>query len=178
MTSRFSSALAAASLAGVAVVGMSAPALAQTASGPGTTSPGASDDTVVLNQTFTLTTGDNECPAGAPTAVAIRGNGFSDSRNTTADNTGTATITYQVPGSARTGSASATFTCGANTIVVPFSVVASSAAGTTTRSGSLPRTGADNLVPIGIAGAVLVAVGAGTVAAARRRRDALPAGTA
>lgn len=188
MTSRLATAVATTSLAGLAVLGMAAPALAQYS---GQSSAGASDDTVVLNQTFSITTGDNECDPGTTANVAIVGNGFSDTKTTTADRTGTATIQFTVPSSARAGDASATFTCvlnaATNRVVVPFTVVASTAAaptaaapiaaGTTTR-GSLPRTGANSVVELSLAGAALVAVGGGLVVAARRRRENAPGGLA
>lgn len=174
MISRLSAAVAASLLAGAALAG---PAVAQTPGYEGVSSAGASDDTVVMGQTFTLTTGDRECPPGGSADVAIRGNNFSDDKITTTGPDGAATISYRVPDSARPGRASATFTCASNTVVVPFTVVSSAAA--SPGRGQLPRTGGENLVPLAVAGAAMVAVGAVTVVAVRRRRDeSMPAGLA
>jgi LPXTG-motif cell wall-anchored protein len=185
VTSRLAAATAATSLAALALLGMGAPASAQ--SYDDQTSPGASDETVVLNQTFTITTGDGECDPGTAVAVAIRGNNFSDDETTTADSDGTATIEYTVPPEAEEGDATATFTClldgETNTIVVAFTVVASDSddGGTNggqdsddSGTGALPRTGSDNLVALSAGGAALVALGAGMVMVARRRREGVP----
>jgi len=171
MSSRPKAVTAAVLLAGTAVLGASAPALAQV-SGAGATAAGTSDDTAVLNQTLTITTGDNECPPAQPAAVVIEGRGFRDTDSTTADSTGTATIQYTVPSEAQPGRASATFACAANTVVVPFTVVAAAAA--SPGRGQLPRTGSDNLVPLALGGAAMVAVGGAIVVAARRRREPMP----
>lgn len=205
-TTRLTASAAAATLAGAAMLALSAPALAQTYNE--TTPAGASDDTVVLNQSFTLTTGEGKCDPQAPTGVDIEGNGFSEARVTTADGNGEASIEFTVPQSAEPGPAAAAFSCplngDINTVVVPFTVVASasptpaggtsggsrtdgsagrSADGTAGGSaggsgGQLPRTGADDVVAISLAGTALVALGAGLVVVARRRRESTPAGLA
>lgn len=178
MTSRLAATAAAATLAGLAVLSMGAPAFAQAYDD--TTSPGASDETVVRGQSFTLTTGDGECTPRTPVTVDIEGRGFSDDRNTTATDDGTATIQYTVPQEAQPGRATATFRCplgaSVNTVVVPFTVVAAAAAGP--GRGQLPLTGSDALAEIAIGGAALVAVGVGLVVVARRRRGSLPTGLA
>jgi LPXTG-motif cell wall-anchored protein len=47
------------------------------------------------------------------------------------------------------------------------------------RLGELPRTGADQLVPLTITGVALVGIGAGIVVASRRRREtSMPSGLA
>jgi LPXTG-motif cell wall-anchored protein len=47
-----------------------------------------------------------------------------------------------------------------------------------TRRSGLPLTGSQELVALGAAGGALVAIGAGVVVVARRRREELPAGLA
>ncbi len=201
-TTRLTASLAAATLAGATMLALSAPALAQTYNE--TTPAGASDDTVVLGQSFTLTTGEGKCDPQAPVGVDIEGSGFSEARVTTADGNGEASIEFTVPQSAQPGPAAAAFSCtlngDINTVVVPFTVVqassttpaggtsggsrtdgsagASTGGSTGSSAGQLPRTGSDDVVAISLAGTALVALGAGMVVVARRRRETTPAGLA
>ena len=171
---RLASAAAALSLAGAAMLGMSAPAVAQTAPyPPAPTAPaGISDETVVLGQTVTANSGTGSCPTDSNAQATVFG-GPSPTR-LAAD--GNATTTFTVPDDARPGRNEVVFTCAQNRIVIPFTVVAAQAANP--GRGQLPRTGSDQLVPLTIAGVALVGIGAGIVVASRRRRETLPGGLA
>lgn len=185
MTSRkLASAAAAASLAGVAVLGMGAPAVAQTYP-PVATPPSISDATVVAGQRVTVNSGAGSFDANSVVTVAVLG----FSATVTADSTGNASFTFTVPADARPGRTEVTFTgvlAGqTKTVVVPFTVVAAAAAGPgrgqapDRRGTALPRTGADQLVPLTIGGVALVGIGTGIVVVARRRRETImPAGLA
>ena len=204
MTSRkLASAVAAATLAGGAVLGMSTPASAQSYP-PGTTQRGISDSTVEANQDVTANTGSGACNPGSDVAVTIPG--FEGTEIVEADLTGNASIDFFVEEGAPLGNFEVVFTCllGAdtNTVRVPFTIVASSTGGgtapgsggtggtgstgtggtgtggTTGGGSSLPRTGADQMVPLAITGIALVGAGAGIVVASRRRREDMPAGIA
>jgi len=194
MTSRkLASAVAAATLAGGAVLGMSTPASAQTYP-PGTTQRGISDSTVKANQDVTANTGSGACNPGSDVAVTIPG--FEGTEIVQADATGNATIDFFIEEGATPGNYEVVFTCvlGAdtNTVRVPFTLVADSdgggdtdgsgtpgtgtggTGGTTGGGSSLPRTGADQMVPLAITGIALVGAGAGIVVASRRRREDMP----
>lgn len=178
MTSRkLASAAAAASLAGVAVLGMSTPAIAQDYP-PANTDPSVSDSTVVLGQQFTLNSGRGFCPE--PTADLTV---FGGTRQAGVDAVGNASATVTVPDGTQSGRQTATFACAGDTVDVSFTVVAAAAAGPgqgqrPSRSG-LPLTGGDQLIPLTITGVALVGIGAGIVVASRRRREtSMPAGLA
>jgi LPXTG-motif cell wall-anchored protein len=196
MTSRkLASAAAAASLAGVAVLGMSAPAIAQDYP-PAKTPPSASDSTVVLGQMFTLNSGNGFCfadPEGITAVVEV----FDDILVADVDGNGNASASVTVPEDTAPGRQTATFECiDGDTVDVAFTVVAAAAAGPgqgqrpgqgqgqgqgqqANRLGSLPRTGTDQLVPLTITGVALVGIGAGIVVASRRRREtSMPSGLA
>ncbi len=171
------SASAVASLVGVAVLGLSAPALAQ-AYPPASTPPSVSDSTVVLGQMFTLNSGNAFCPL--PTADLTV---FGGTRQADVDALGNASETLAVPAGTQPGRQTATFACAANTVEVSFTVVAAAAAGPgqgqTPRGSALPLSGADQIIPLTITGLALVGIGAGIVVASRRRRETdMPAGLA
>lgn len=192
MTSRkLASAVAAASLAGASVVGMAAPALAQT----GSTTPvtrGVSDSSITAGETITVNTGSGSFVPGSTVTVTIPGLGISGS--VVVDGLGNARFQFKVPAGTAPGNFSVNFAGAPAPVSVPFTVVASAAAGSgtgSTGSGStgtgtaarasgtsLPRTGADQMVPLAISGLALVGIGAGIVVASRRRREDLPGGIA
>lgn len=174
MTSRqLASAAAAASLAGVAVLGLSAPASAQVyppASGAGT----ISDTTVVPGQTVKVNSGSGTFTPGTGVAVAIT---CADVTGTvTADGTGNAPFTFTPPAGTPAGPCTVVFT-GTNgraaaKVSVPFTIVLPVAGGGgPVAGGGLPRTGSDQIVPLTITGIALVGVGASSIVAARRRRE-------
>ncbi len=184
MTSRkLASAAAAASLVGVAVLGMSAPAIAQDYP-PARTPASVSDSTVVLGQMFTLNSGNGFCfedPDEITAVVEV----FDDILVADVDGNGNASASVTVPEDTAPGRQTATFECiDGNTVDVAFTVVAAAAAGPgqgqqPDRRGALPRTGADQIVPLTITGVALVGIGAGIVVASRRRREtSMPAGLA
>lgn len=184
MTSRkLASAAAAASLAGVAVLGLSAPAIAQNYPPAATTRAGITDSTVVPGQTVTANSGSGSFAPGSSVEVSVLG--VSETR--TADADGNVSVTFRVPDNTRPGRFSVVFSNGTNRVEVPFTVVAAAASGPgqgqqrqqPNRLGSLPRTGADQLVPLTITGVALVGIGAGIVVASRRRREtSMPSGLA
>ena len=171
---RLASAAAALSLAGAAMLGMSAPAVAQTAPyPPAPTAPaGISDATVVPGQEVTANSGTGSFTAGSQ--VDVRVLGISETR--TADATGNVSFTFRVPEGTAPGRYSVVFANEQNRVEVPFTVVAAQAADP--GRGQLPLTGSDQLVPLTVAGVALVGIGAGIVVASRRRRETLPGGLA
>jgi LPXTG-motif cell wall-anchored protein len=173
---KLASAAAAASLAGVAVLGMSAPANAQSYP-PAKTPPSVSDSTVVRGQMFTLNSGNGFCPGGTAQVTV-----FGKMTQADVDGNGNASESVTVPDRAAPGRKTATFRCSdGETLKVAFTVVAAAAAspGQGQRQGGLPRTGADQIVPLTITGVALVGIGAGIVVASRRRRESsMPAGLA
>ncbi|MBW3640751.1 MAG: LPXTG cell wall anchor domain-containing protein [Actinobacteria bacterium] len=181
MTSRkLLSAAAAASLAGVAVLGLGTPAFAQDY--PPADSPAAiSDSTVVPGQTVTANSGSGSFVAGSSVDVMVLG----VSTTRTADASGNVSVTFRVPENTPPGDFSVVFSNDTNRVEVPFTVVAAAAAGPGQGQGQqqtgfgLPRTGADQIVPLTITGVALVGIGAGIVVASRRRREtSMPAGLA
>jgi LPXTG-motif cell wall-anchored protein len=179
MTSPKLALAAAASLVGVAVLGMSAPAIAQDYP-PARTPASASDSTVVLGQMFTLNSGNGFCPGGTAQVTV-----FGTTTAADVDGNGNASEQVTVPQGTAPGRQTATFRCSdGKTVDVAFTVVAAAAAGPgrgqqPDRRGALPRTGADQIVPLTITGVALVGIGAGIVVASRRRREtSMPAGLA
>ncbi|MBW3648184.1 MAG: LPXTG cell wall anchor domain-containing protein [Actinobacteria bacterium] len=179
MTSRkLLSAAAAASLAGVAVLGLGTPAFAQDY--PPADSPAAiSDSTVVPGQTVTANSGSGSFVAGSSVDVMVLG----VSTTRTADASGNVSVTFRVPENTPPGDFSVVFSNDTNRVEVPFTVVAAAAAGPGQGQGQtgigLPLTGADQIVPLTITGVALVGIGAGIVVASRRRREtSMPAGLA
>ncbi len=171
MTPRtLASAAAALSLAGAAMLGMSAPAVAQDY--PPAQPASISDETVVLGQTVTANSGAGSCPTDSTAQVTV----FDDTSAAPVAANGNASTTFTVPGDARPGRNEVVFTCAGNRIVIPFTVVAAQAANP--GRGQLPQTGSDQLVPLTIAGVALVGIGAGIVVASRRRRETMPGGLA
>lgn len=205
MTSRkLASAAAAACLAGAAVLGMGAPAMAQTGSELPQVA-GASDSTPAPGQSVTITTGSASFTPGSTVRFTLVGSSVSGTA--VANRFGSASFTFVVPLDTPPGSAvvraSGTLAGVARTVDFPITVVASSTAapaqggsaggqtsgsqtsGSQTSGGqsaaagrALPRTGSDQMVPLAITGVVLVGAGAGLVIASRRRREDLPAGIA
>ena len=147
--------------------------------------PGISDDTPGRGQQVTATSG---CRAFAPGQRVNFGveSTYQQLGTVTATQFGEAVATFTVPCNLENGRHSVVFTgpsaAGAETTVrVPFTVVdgvvVCGARGAPVRSG-LPLTGSQELVGLGVAGGALVALGAGIVVVARRRREELPAGLA
>lgn len=176
---KLASAFAAASLAGVAVLGMSAPVNAQSYP-PARTPPSVSDSTVVLGQMFTLNSGNGFCVGGTAQVTV-----FGTTIPAAVDENGNASVTVTVPDGTRPGRQTATFRCSdGNTVDVAFTVVAAAAGAPgrgqdPDRRSALPRTGADQIIPLTITGVALVGIGAGIVVASRRRREtSMPAGLA
>lgn len=175
---KLASIVAAAPLAGVAVLGLSTPAIAQVYP-PASTPAAISDTTVTPGQTVTVNSGSGSFAVAASVEVKVLG--ITETRK--ADASGNVSFTFTVPANAPTGRASVVFSNSANRVEVPFTVVAAAAAGPgqgQRPSGSgLPLTGADQLVPLTITGVALVGIGAGIVVASRRRRETnMPAGLA
>lgn len=165
MLKRITAGAAAAALAAVALVGVAAPAIAQ--SGPQQTA-GVTDSTATPGQTITFNSGSGSFTPGSSVQVAVLNSTFTR----TAAQNGNVSLTFTVPRGTAPGQYEAVF--GSRQVVVPFSVVA--AAGT---SGSqLPRTGADSVAELTAAGIALVGVGAGMVLVARRRRELVPSSIA
>ncbi len=191
MTSRkLTSAVAAASLAGASVVGMAAPALAQSNT---PVTRGVSDSSITAGETITVNTGSGSFLPGQNISVSIPGLGITGAVRS--DGLGNASFTFKVPAGTAPGTFQVVFSGPpasgvTNPVSVPFTVVASSGSGSGSSSGSgsgttartsgssLPRTGADQMVPLAITGLALVGVGAGIVVASRRRREDLPGGIA
>lgn len=191
MTSRkLASAVAAATLAGASVVGMAAPALAQSNT---PVTRGVSDSNINAGETITVNTGSGSFLPGQNISVSIPGLGITG--GVRSDGLGNASFTFQVPVGTAPGTFQVVFSGPpasgvTNPVSVPFTVVAraaaagsgsgSTGAGTGARASgsSLPRTGADQMVPLAISGLALVGVGAGIVVASRRRREDLPGGIA
>lgn len=185
-TRKLASAVAAATLAGASVVGMAAPALAQSLT---PVTRGVSDSNITAGETVTVNTGSGSFVPGSTVTVTIPGLGISGS--VVVDGLGNARFQFTVPAGTRPGTFSVNFVGAPAPVSVPFTVVASAAAGSgsgSTGSGagtgsraagsSLPRTGADQMVPLAISGLALVGVGGGIVVASRRRREDLPGGIA
>lgn len=180
MTARtLASAVAAAALAGAAVLGTAAPVTAQEY--PPAQGGVISDTTVVAGQTVTVTVAPGTFAPAATVDVTVPGLGVSGTTEAAAD--GGAQFSFEVPAGAQTGSYEVVFASGGTTVAVPFEVVATPAAAPAPEQADqdevaqgsvLPRTGADQLLPLTIGGVVLVVVGGGIVVAARRRRDTLP----
>lgn len=182
-TRRLASTTAAASLAAVALLGMSAPTAAQEAPYPPapTGDSSISDSTVVAGQAVTAVSGDGTFAAGGPVDVAVACLGLDET--VTADADGSASFTFTPASGADPGRCEVVFSAGGSTVTVPFTIVAAAAAdpgrGQRSDAGAvLPLTGTDAVVPLTVAGVVLVGVGAGIVLSARRRREDLPAGLA
>jgi len=173
---KLASASAAASLAGVAVLGISAPANAQSYP-PASTPPSVSDSTVVLGQMFTINSGNGFCPGGTAQVTV-----FGTTTPADVDGNGNASKSVTVPAGTAPGRQTATFRCSdGKTVDVAFTVVAAAAAGP--GRGQLPQqlstTGSEQLVPLTITGVALVGIGAGIVVASRRRREtSMPSGLA
>jgi hypothetical protein len=195
---KFSAATAAASLASVAVLGLTAPAFAQTyppASGGGVS---ITDTTPAPGQAVTVSVGAGTFDPGSSVTVSIPE--FEISGTVTAAANGGASFTFDVPSGAQPGSVSVSFSGtldGASVDrEISFTVDAAASGGDddgqddgggqadddgqsagggqggggqSDRDGGLPFTGSDELVPMAITGIALVGAGAFVVAAARRR---------
>jgi len=190
MTARvLATAAAAASLAGVAVLGMTGPALAQEY--PPATGVTITDATPVPGQTVTVSTGAGAFDAGTDVVVTV--DAFDTRKVVEAAANGSASTSFEVPAGARPGRVqvhfSGTLEGAATSEVLSFTVVSAAAAGPGRGQGdrgrsapltgaqdaagsdALPFTGADALVPLAITGVSLVGAGAGIVLVARRRRE-------
>ncbi len=156
------------------------------------TPPSVSDSTVVVGQTFTLNSGNGFCfedPEVVTAAVRVfdiklevdvNGDGVDDRLAADVDGNGNASASVTVPEGTAPGRQTATFECiNEETVEVAFDVVTArpgqgqgpGQGQQPTRLGELPRTGADQLVPLTITGVALVGIGAGIVFAFRRRRE-------
>jgi LPXTG-motif cell wall-anchored protein len=175
MTSRLTAALAASALAGMALLGLAAPASAQTYDD--NESAGVSDSTVTPGQPLTATSGDGSFTPGETVEYGVEST-YQRLGEVKADSDGAATATFEVPENLSAGRHDVVFTSVASgkQVRVPFTVVSSAAA--SPGRGQLPRTGSEELVALTVAGLGLVAAGAGMVVVARRRRSELPTGIA
>jgi len=181
-TRKLASAAAAVSLAGAAVLGMTATAAIAQDYPPASGSTGASitDATPVPGQTVTVESGDGAFPAGTVVTVTVSGTSISGSE--TADANGNVDFTFEAPNGP--GRFEVLFSGAGRTVSVPFTVVAAAAGGPGQGQGAggnsaLPRTGSDSIVPLTLTGVALVGIGGGiVVAAARRRREDMPGGIA
>ena len=181
-TRKLASTAAAVSLAGAAVLGLSASPAAAPAKYPpaaGGNQAGVTDSTPVPGQTVTVDSGDGAFPAGTVVTVTVPGTSISGTA--TADANGNAEFTFQSPNQA--GRYEVVFTAGGDTVTVGFTVVAAASGAPgqgqgTGGNSALPRTGSDSIVPLTITGLALVGVGGGIVVAARRRRQEMPGGLA
>ena len=180
MTSRkLASAAAAASLAGAAVLGMAAPASAQTPPCYPNCTAAINDSTLAPGQSAQVTSGNATFAPGTSVSVTVPGTNISGT--VVADARGNATFNFTVPAGTRPGRLEVVFTAGSTVVRVPFTVVAAAAAqgqATSASARDLPRTGTDQMVPLAISGLALVGVGAGIVVASRRRREDMPVGIA
>jgi hypothetical protein len=185
VTSRkLTSAAAAVSLAGAAVLGLAAatPALAQEANSPYVNTgdvPRITDSTPVPGQRVTVDSGDGAFPQGTVVTVTVSGTNISGTETAGAD--GSVEFTFQSPN--QPGRYDVVFAAGGQTVTVPFTVVAAAAGGPgrgqgTGGNSALPFTGTDAIVPLTITGVTLVGIGGGIVVAARRRREDMPGGVA
>lgn len=142
--------------------------------------PGISDSTPNRGQQVTATSG---CRAFAPGQRVNFGveSTYQQLGTVTSTQFGEAIATFAVPNNLENGRHDVVFTgpspAGPTTTVrVPFTIEAGAVviAGGPTRSG-LPFTGSQELVVLGVAGGALIALGAGIVVVARRRREELRA---
>lgn len=173
---KLASAVAAASLAGVAVLGVAAPAAAQEY--PPAPAPAISDATVVAGQTVTVVAPPGTFTPDTTVTVTVPGLDISGTVDAAAD--GGAAFDFVVPADAQPGNYEVVFAADGQTVTVPFAVVeaAGAPAEQDTQGSALPRTGSDTVIPLTLAGVGLVAVGGGLVLSARRRRSAIPASLA
>lgn len=181
----FGSAVAALSLAGLAVLGTASTASAQTDECYPNCPRTISDSTPRAGQTITVSTGQGSFAAGESVDYAIvRGESVNVLGTAIADANGDVTVTFVVPSDTPPGKASVLFSGeSGTTVVIPFTVVAAGGgggggddddddgSGSTSRGGSLPRTGANDVVAITAVGASFLVAGAGLVLVARRRRE-------
>jgi LPXTG-motif cell wall-anchored protein len=154
---------------------------------PGSAS--ASDDTPVQNQRITFTAAPGTFDPGSQARACLRdssGRVFSLGLVTVNPN-GSATISFNIPSDAAAGTAVLSFqgvrggsyADVSDTITIRAAGASAAAPGRTgstgsqARSAALPRTGADQLVPLSVLGGSLVLAGAGVVVASRRRREDL-----
>ena len=166
---------------------------------PGVTSGAASDSTPTAPSTITVTSGEGTFDIGSTVTVSVRG--FRISPDSVADGTGSATAMVPVPaGSVGTfvvlfkgvlgGKPNVVGVCfevatpiagggggpgqpvppAAPPVVQPVTPIIGGG-GAPARPSALPFTGSVELLAVAGLGAALVAVGAGTVVVARRRRN-------
>lgn len=185
-TGRLMKGLTALSLAGVAVFGFQAPALAQTFCEQYPNDPscseGVSDSTAEPGQPLTATTAPDSFTPGSPVEVGVEST-YQRVGSTTAAQNGSANLTFTVPTNLSPGRHHVVFSGVRNGVPnqerIPFTVVGSQATGAAKSASRLPRTGDDTLIPLTLVGLSLIALGTATVVAARRRRDEMsPLGTA
>ncbi len=125
---------------------------------------------------ITVTSGSGEFDVGTLVQVFVFSNPVLLG-TVTADSKGAATLTFTLPDSLQPGQhhieLQGTLRGVANTVSVPFTIVAPTVTGT----GGLPRTGSSNILPLTESGLGLVLVGGLVLVMVRRRRgsDALAA---
>lgn len=200
---RLARTLAAAAVVALAVVGTPAVALGQTAtdcSDPGAVYPpgsceepvqvtAVSDSTPARGQQMRATSGTGSFDPGTQVEYGVRST-YIRLGTTTVDATGAADATFTLPTSLADGQHHVVFTGVKNgvptTVRLPVTVSGGATGASTSRTvvdsragllGALPRTGSQDLVPVGAAGITLIVVGAGVAVVARRRRQELDART-
>lgn len=137
---------------------------------------GVSDENAERGQRMSASSGCARFAPGRSVAFGVESE-YQQLGTTTADETGEAEATFTVPSNLSNGRHHVVFTGEGvdgetNTVRIPFQVTGTAGApGQTTNGSALPRTGADQLVPLTVAGLTLVTVGAGIVVLARRRRE-------
>lgn len=178
--------IAALSLVGVAVVAPATIAHAQESSdcvvgngyAPQGQGQGVSDGTATRGQEISASSGCAQFAPGREVAFGVEST-YQQLGTTTANAGGAANATFTVPQNLSNGRHHVVFTGpafngqGTNTVRVPFTVVADAAG-----RAALPVTGSDELIALAIGGSALVALGAGMVVVARRRREGMPSGLA
>lgn len=187
---RLAKGLAALSLAAVAALGLPGTALAQqgpyegpgrseSAPGQGNTATCPADEDRDGNPgncgrgaEMSASSGIGSLDPGTPFEYGVEST-YQKLGTGTVNASGAAVVTFTVPTNLSNGRHHVVFLGEKNgqpvEVRVPFTVRGSAVAAGT--RGSLPRTGSDDLVALGIAGGSLVLVGAGVVFAARRRRE-------
>lgn len=190
-TRRLVKSLAAMSMTGVAVLGFQLPS-ATAQQGPpaincpnpgGQYPPGqcrrtVSDNTPSRGQDVTVTSGSGTFQPGE--AVQVRALG--GETTAAADTTGNVASTFSVPRDARCGRSEVVFdavsaTSPSPNVSVPFTVTCAAVGAAGGRGSALPRTGADHIGELALAGMGLVAAGGAVAVGARRRRnEQAPAG--
>lgn len=146
---------------------------------------GASPKNVRPDQTVRARSGCSQFAPGRRVEVGVESE-YQVVTFATADAGGDVVVDFAIPTNLANGRHDIVLTdteVRSNVVRVPFTVngaaAAPAAAPAASRSrvaGVLPRTGDEAMIPLAVGGTVLIALGAGTVAAARRRREVAPLG--